>query len=140
MERRAVFLASIGALHAVACGGEPGEEYGETRAALSITPSLPIKSFSYAGTTAGSILKLTVQVLPALFLGTIKLVNGGPGASVTGSFKTGAPKLPGLAEVVVSAQLYNATLASLLASAKLAIELEYNPVSSTISGVYIENV
>ena len=140
MKRRMVFLTSIGALHLVACGGEPietGEEYDETQQALSITPSLLIKSIRFSGTAPGSMIKLSVQVLPDLYLGVITLVNGGPGAPTTGKLAKGTLSLPGFAEATISAELYAFILAEAKVS-KLAIELQYD--KTVIKNVFIEYV
>ncbi|HEX2874353.1 MAG TPA: hypothetical protein VHP33_24030 [Polyangiaceae bacterium] len=129
MERRTVFLASVGALSAVACGGEPEEAYGELQQA-AITPTLRIKSISYTGTTPDSSLKLSVVVLAELYLGTITLIKGAPGAPTAGRLTKGAPKKPGLAEGRVSAELWDRILAD-SARFALTIDLRYTMTSAT---------
>jgi hypothetical protein len=129
MERRTVFLASVGALSAVACGGEPEEAYGELQQAV-ITTTLLIKSFSYSGTTAESSLTLSVVVLGALYLGTITLIKGVPGEATTGTVVKGSPKRPGFAEGRISAELWDQILAD-LASFTLTIQLRYQMTTAT---------
>jgi hypothetical protein len=129
MERRTVFLASVGALSVVACGGEPDEAYGELQQA-AITPTLRIKSISYTGTTPDSSLKLSVVVLAELYLGTITLIKGGPGEPTAGRLTKGAPKKPGLAEGRISAELWDRILAD-SARFALTIDLRYTMTSAT---------
>jgi hypothetical protein len=129
MERRTAFLAAVGALSAVACGGEPEEAYGELQQA-AITPTMLIKSISYTGTTAGSALTISVVVLGELYLGTITLVKGGPSEATAGKVAKGSPKRPGLAESRISAQLWDKILAD-SASFTLTIELRYRMTTAT---------
>lgn len=129
MERRTVFLASVGALSAVACGGEPEEAYGELQQA-AITPTLLIKSISYSGTTADSSMTLTVVVMTELYLGTITLIKGVPGEATAGTVVKGAPKRPGFAEGRISAELWDKILAD-SAMFTLTIDLRYTMTSAT---------
>lgn len=139
MERRTVFLASIGALHVAACGGEPQDGYDEIQqAATSISPALLIKSISYAGTTEGSAMKLSVVVLPSLYLGTIILIKGRSGAATSGTFAIGSPKKPSSAEATISPQLWDQIISD-STTYKLSIELDYNS-NRTINEVYIEYI
>lgn len=129
MDRRTVFLASVGALSVVACGGEADEAYGELQQAF-ITPTLFIKSISYSGTTADSSMTLWVVVLGELYLGTINLIKGVPGEPTAGRLTKGAPRRPGLAEGRISAELWDRILAD-SATFKLTIELRYRMTSAT---------
>ena len=136
MERRTVFLASMGALSVVACGGEPEEAYGEVQqAATSITPALLIKSISVTGVTPGFDMKLTVAVLAPLYLGTIVLVKGTSGVKTTGKLAIGAPRRPSMAEATINAELWDRILED-SATYTLTIELDYNS-DRTINNIYI---
>jgi hypothetical protein len=139
MDRRTVFLASIGALHVAACGGESGEANGESSQALStISPSLLVKTIAIGGSTPGSLITMTVQVLPELFIGTITLAKGASGAATRGTFKKGkSAKLPGSADATISAEQYDYIVARNASGAKFAVALEYT-TSGTILNVFVE--
>jgi hypothetical protein len=106
--------------------------------ATSISPPLLIKSISFTGVTDGSGMKLTVIVLPSLFLGTIVLVKGASEATTTGKFAIGTSKKPSSAEVTISAELWDRILED-SRTHTLSIELDYNS-DRTINDVYIEYV
>lgn len=130
MERRTVFLASVGALSVVACGGEPDEAYGELQQAAEITPTLLIRSISYEGTAPSSAMTLIVTVVSELYLGNITLVKGPPGMATSGEYVKGAPRRPGYAEVRISAERWDKILAD-SAMFTLTIDLRYTPTSAT---------
>lgn len=136
MDRRTVFLASVGALSVVACGGEPEEAYGELQQELLLSPSLLIKSLAYSGTTVGSLMRLTVVVLAELYLGTITLAKGAPGLRTVGTFKKGAPKGPGSADVTIRAELFDLIVQE-ASGHRLSIELEYTR-QGAVTEVFIE--
>lgn len=129
MDRRTVFLASVGALSVVACGGEPEEAYGELQQAM-ITPTLLIKSISHISTTPDSALTLSVVVLGELYLGTITLIKGVSGEKTAGKVSKGSPRRPSSAEGRISAQLWDKILAD-SARFTLTIELRYTMTSAT---------
>lgn len=129
MDRRTVFLASVGALSVVACGGEPEEAYGELQQA-AITPTMLIKSISYSGITTWSAMILSVTVVSELYLGTIALIKGAPGTATTGTVAKGAPRRPGSAEGTISAQLWDQILSD-SATLRLSINLRYAMTTGT---------
>jgi hypothetical protein len=134
MERRTAFLASVGALSLVACGGEPEEAYGELQQAATITPSLLITRLTYSGTT---LMKLTVQVLPDVYLRTIVLARGASGAATTGKLVKGTAARPGLADVTISAELFDDVYADSKV-VTMTIEVEYN--GTVVKNLYFEHV
>lgn len=102
----------------------------EAEAAMAITPTLLIRSYTYSGTTAGSSLTLTVVVLGELYSGTITLIKGGAAEPTAGKVAKGAPKKPGLAEGRISAELWDKILAD-LGTFTLTIELRYRMTTAT---------
>ena len=139
MERRTVFLAAVGALSVVACGGEAGEEFGETQQAVSfsITPSLPILGITISGSAPGSQIKLTVKQVPALWLKTITLTKGAPGVPTTGLYWRGGARKLGTATATISAEEYDAIVSLNASGFHLAVSLMYTE-SGTVHEVFID--
>lgn len=97
-----------------------------TTTSTSITPALIVKSIAISGTTEGSLMRVTVQVLPELFVGTITLAKGALGQETSGKFKKGmSAKKPGSADATIGSELYDFIVAQSAAGAKLTLELEY---------------
>jgi len=105
---------------------------------MTISPSLLIESVKYSGTTTGSLMRLVVQVVPALHLRTITLGKGEPGATTTGKLKAGTLAKPGLADATISAEFYDSIVADSKV-ATLAIEVEYTS-KSLIKNVFVEHI
>lgn len=103
--------------------------------ATSITPALLIKELSVTGLTEGFDMKLTVLVLPPLYLGTIVLVKGAPGVRTTGQLAIGAPRRPSSAEATISAELWDRIVED-KKTYTMTIELDYNS-DRTINNIYI---
>mgnify|MGYP001555907517 CR=1 FL=1 len=138
MKRITIFLTFVLALSAVACSGESGEAYGEVQQA-AITPTLRVRSISASGPAEGASLKLSVVVVPDLYLGTITLVKGAPSAPTTGRFVKGTTKRPGSAEATIGAELWDRILAD-SELFTLSIELRYNANAGTFNEIFIGSV
>lgn len=100
----------------------------------TVSPSLPVKTIAIGGTTPGSLMRINVQVLPQLFVGTITLSKGASGVATSGTFKKGlSAKQPGSVDATISAQHYDYIVTQKANGEKLAVELWY-----TIQGVILE--
>lgn len=84
-------------------------------------------------------MKLSVVVLPELYVGTVILIKGGSAAPTAGRFVQGAPRKPSTAEATISAELWDKILLD-SATFKLSIELKYNPNAGTFNEIFIEYV
>lgn len=111
------------------CSAESEDSYGG-RKQTATTPALLVKSIKFSGVTAGSMINLTVPVLPDLYLETITLTRGGPAAGMVGALSRGTLKKSGSANATISAEFYDLLLSRARAS-KLLVALEYDQTRLT---------
>lgn len=106
---------------------------------VEVTPALLVADIKFNGVTAGSVIELTVQVLPDLYLETITLIRGraadGPGP--LGTLSKGTRKRSGSAKATISADLYDFVLSQVPVS-KLLITLEHD--QTRLTKIRFENV
>lgn len=108
----------------------------EVEASMSLfTPALLINTLRYSGTTPGSLIRLRVEVVPDLCLGTIVLSKGKSNAATTGKVVKGTGTVPGSANITISAQLFDNIVAN-AATPGQAIEVEYTS-SSAVLNIFI---
>jgi hypothetical protein len=111
------------------CSVESEDSYGG-REQTATTPALLVKSIKFSGVTAGSMINLTVPVLPDLYLETITLIKGGAAAGMVGTLSTGTLKKRGSASATIGAEFYDLLLSRARAS-KLLVALEYDQTRLT---------
>lgn len=100
-------------------------------------PALLVGSIKFSGLTVGSMIRLTVPVLPDLWLETITLIKGGPAAEVVGTLSKGTRKKLGSAKATISAELYDFVLSEARVS-KLLILLEHS--ETRVTNIRFENI
>lgn len=100
-------------------------------------PAFLVEGIKFSGLTVGSMIRLTVPVLPDLYLETITLVRGGPAGEVVGRLSKGTRKKLGSAKVTISAELYDFVLSEARAS-KLLITLEH--AETRVTDIRFESV
>lgn len=115
---------------------EPGDTCEESEQA-PVTPGLLVKSIKFSGVTAGSIIELTVPVLPDLYLETVTLIKGGPADAIEGTLSKGTLDALGSARATISAELYDFVLSQVRLS-KLLIALEHT--ETRVTNIRFENL
>jgi hypothetical protein len=115
---------------------ESGDSYGQSEAPEA-SPALLVGAIKFSGLTAGSMIKLTVPVVPDLYLETITLIKGGPAAEVVGTLSKGTLKRLGSADATISSELYDFVLAQARVS-KLLITLEHS--ETRVTNIRFENI
>lgn len=118
------------------CSLEPEDSYEENEQ-VPATPALLVSGIKYSGVTAGSMIELTVQVLPDLYLETITLIKGGSADAIEGSLSKGTLKECGSAKATISAELYDFVLSEVRVS-KLLVALEYS--ETRVTDIRFENI
>jgi phage tail sheath gpL-like len=104
----------------------------------TMSPSLLVKSISVGGSTPGSLMRITVQVLPELFVSIITLSKGDTAVATSGTFKKGtSAKSPGSVDATVSAEHYDYIVTQKTNGEKLAVELHYTTRGSILD-VFVE--
>lgn len=109
-------------------GGESKGSYRDNDEAAA--PALLVTDIKFSGVTVGSMIQLTVQVLPDLYLETITLIKGGPAVEIVGTLSPGSLKRLGSAKATISAELYDLLL-SRAGVSQLLIALEHDQTRLT---------
>lgn len=104
---------------------------------VEVTPALLVADIKFNGVTAGSVIELTVQVLPDLYLETITLIRGRAADGPLGTLSKGTRKRSGSAKATISADLYDFVLSQVPVS-KLLITLEHD--QTRLTKIRFENV
>lgn len=130
MKRKSVFPTTTKDVSSVDDRSVELDHPGGNRDEPAAAPALLVKSIKFSGVTAGSKIRLTVPVLPDLYLETITLIKGGPADTIEGTVSKGTLKARGSANATISAELYDFVLSQVRAS-KLLIRLEHSDAQVT---------
>ena len=112
---------------------DSGRESEQTPA----TSALLVSGIKFNGVTAGSMIELTVQVLPDFYLESITLIKGGPADATQGTLVQGTVKKRGSASAVISAELYDYVLSRARGS-RMLITLEH--AETRVMDIRFENI
>lgn len=136
MKRRRVFSTSTkGASFAEGRSIESKGSYRENDE--DAAPTLLVKSIKFSGVTLGSVIQLTVQVVPDLYLETITLIKGGSTDEIEGTLSAGTLKKLGSAKATIGAELFDFVLSQVRVS-KLLIALEHD--QTRLTKIRFENI
>lgn len=137
MKHRTVFSTSTNGESSVESGSVELEDSDGECDEAEASPALLIRSIKFSGVTAGSKIKLTVPVLPDLYLETITLIKGGPADAIEGTLSRGTLEGLGSAKATIGAELYDFVLSQVRLS-KLLITLEHT--KTRITNIRFENL